>query len=477
MTRRTASARHLHTACAAAIVLLALSLALGACARRTPPHPTAETEAPSDAVPIVHTAPPTNSPLGVFLAERHASQHSQVETVFTPPTEGMTARHAMILSRERPRTELLRNVETAVTEADGIAAGLTDGTVLVIDASGSVNAALPENGPVGLLTWTPGSPALAATVRAGRTLHVLSLPRCMWVGEHRLAGPITMAAVSRHGSWAAAVDETHRLWLGPSAGTLTHAGTLRYRALALAFTPGERMLMAADSAGWVTLWSTESASEAGHFLVPGGPFASAHFNGRVLTLTPPEGPPTGFDIATRQPAPPTEIETPFRLENGTLCHLAPRRSWVKRVIFGTPRLSAALSAERATIRTRDIDGLTRHYSVRTGEQETMPRNAEWTDLPLTSDGRASIDDRTYALADPVMRSGNNLLLCRYIPGIGFYLWWEDCEPTPDVPTTAPASLPMRTRIGPDVTPGGVPLAEDDTPDTPDGNTHPKEPAP
>lgn len=426
-----------------AVLGLALAALVCACAPRTAPQDAAQ-----------------SGPVTVqdILAQRLTRQHTPVRSVFSPPEDIRHPRHAILLSRQHPDVALLRGVTCAIAKEDGVAAGFENGTVTILGAEDCRTAALPGRGPVDRISWQPGYPALAATQAGSRMVHVLAVERCAWVGEHRVRGDIERIAISPRGAWLAVVDAAHKLWLGSSVGVLDHVGTLRFKVLAFAFTPGESVLMAADSAGWVTLWTTSPMAFGGRFLVPGGPFTAARFDGRVLTLTPKDGRPVGFDVATRAPAPPQPDDSPFTLAGGVLTYTVPDKRWVKRVAFSPPPLTAAIAPQAERLRLADMDGETRVYSLRTGRETTAPDDAAWESAAITVTGEILQGKERYRVADPIMQSSGKLLLCRYIAGIGFYLWWVESPSVEGVPEAPPGALPLRTSIRTDTRPGGVPLA-------------------
>jgi hypothetical protein len=238
----------------------------------------------------------------------------------------------------------------------------------------------------------------------------------------------THIALSSAGTWLALCDEGRRLWIGPLLGPLAQAASMRYTVLALAFTPQEGLLMAVDSEGWLTFFAPLQGRLADQVVIPGGPFAAASFEGRYVQLTTKAGKHVTYDAARREAMRPRTPDSPFLLHDGVLSYRTTRQRWTKVVMFGQPRLAASVSAGLGLARVEDVDGATRFYSLANGAPAPAPSPAaaaDWKTADIDPDGRFNYENQWFALADPVYSAKGLTLLCRHLPGEGFYLWWRE----------------------------------------------------
>ena len=97
---------------------------------------------------------------------------------------------------------------------------------------------------------------------------------------------------------------------------MNKAADLRYRTLAMAFTPQEGLLLAVDQAGWLTIWAPLTNSNVDKFRIPFGPFRSAAFDGQFVVLVPEEGPPVRWDIVEKRVVNVKARPSRFDLKNG-----------------------------------------------------------------------------------------------------------------------------------------------------------------
>lgn len=408
--------------CLAALLLLAASCA--GPAAETPARLPGSPPPPAPAEP----APLGGRPLSAFLAELLAEQHFPAESIYNPPPRDLAGAYYTVLHQEPARVSLARGVSAWEARGDTLAVGLESGEALVWSPYACGRVALPGTGRVSALAWSGQSPFLAL-LDAGRTAaHVFDLTRCGALATHAPGGVFTRIALSPAGTWLALSDEGHRLWIGPLLGPLAQAAAMRYSVLALAFTPQEGLLMAVDSEGWLTFFAPLQGRLAGQVAIPGGPFAEASFEGRLVLLTTASGKAVTYDAARREVLRPRSGDSPFRLRDGVLSYRTAHPRWTKQVVFGRPRLAAAVSAERGLVRVEDVDGATRFYSLSHGGPAPEPSpggTADWKEADIDPDGRFHYGNRWFALADPAHSAKGMTLLCRRPPGGGFHLWWRE----------------------------------------------------
>lgn len=430
---------------AAILTLAALLLLAAACAK-----PAGEVPAPVSAVgppaPPEPAHPPQGGrPLSAFLAELLAEQHFPATAVYNPPPRDLAGAYYTVLRREPARVNLARGVSAWETRADTLAVGMDTGEASIWSPWPCGRVALPGSGAVSALAWSGESPFLALLDAPRQAVHVFDLSRCGSLAVHQPGGTIVRVALSPAGAWLALCDEGHRLWVGPLLGPLVQAASMRFTVLALAFTPQEGLLMAVDAEGWLTFWNPLHGRLADQVVIPGGPFASAAFEGRYAHLVSTSGKIVTFDAARREVLRPRTVDSPFSLREGVLSYRTSRERWVKEMIFGQPRLAAAVSPGLGLLRLDDLDGRARFYSLSDGEPAQAAEARDWRAVDIDPDGRFLYDGRWFALADPAHAAQGLTLLCRRVPGVGFFLWWRESSRFAEF-QIRPDALPARRSL-------------------------------
>ncbi|MEW5774438.1 MAG: hypothetical protein AB1916_13035 [Thermodesulfobacteriota bacterium] len=408
--------------------LTALLLLAAACAR-----PAAEAPAPAPIPgpplppPPAEAASPGGRPLSLFLADLLAQQHFPASAVYNPPSPELLGSYYTVLRREPATVNLARGVTAWESRGDTLAVGMENGEAHVWSPYSCGRVALPGQGLVSALSWSGESPYLALLDSGRQSVHVFDLSRCGSLAVHAPGGVISRVALSPAGTWLALCDEGHRLWIGPLLGPLAQAAAMRFEVLALAFTPQEGLLMAVDSEGWLTFWAPLQNRLADRALIPGGPFAAATFDGRHVLLASTSGKSVTYDAVRREVLRPRSGDSPFSLRDGVLSYRTARERWTKEVVFGKPRLAVAVSPSLGLARVDDVDGRTRFYALADGAPAPAPAAParDWRTLDIDPDGRINYESRWLALADPAHSAKGMTLLCRHLPGDGFYLWWRE----------------------------------------------------
>ncbi len=405
--------------CLAALLLLAT-----ACAK-----PAAEPAAPAPGPPL--PPPPASAgitggrPLSMFLNELLAAQHFPAVAVYNPPPRDMAGSFYTVLRREPAVVSLASGVSTWASRGDTLAVGLERGEAFIWRPYACGRVALPGSGRVSALAWSGQSPYLALLAADRLAVHVFDLTRCGSLAQVSPGGAVTRLAVSPAGTWLGLCDEGHRLWIGPLLGPLAQVAAMRFNVLALAFTPQEGMLMAVDAEGWLTFWAPLQGRQVDRVQIPGGPFAEAAFDGRLVNLASASGKSVTFDAARREVLRPRAGDPPFTLRDGVLSYRTARERWTKEVFFGQPRLTAAVSPSRGLVRVEDVDGRTRHYALADGAPTQAAEAGDWQAVDIDRDGRFNYENKWFALADPTFSAKGLTLFCRFLPGDGFYLWWRE----------------------------------------------------
>ena len=107
----------------------------------------------------------------------------------------------------------------------------------------------------------------------------------------------------------------------------------------------------------------------------------------------------------------------------------------------------------------DLDGVTRYYGKKDGTLRSGDFKAvDWVDVSVKSDGTFVYDETGYTLADRMFQRDFMRLNCRFIPGQGYFLWW-DASARPDEFNPRPGFLPERSSLIRDADIKWVPVEE------------------
>ncbi|MGE4298406.1 MAG: WD40 repeat domain-containing protein [Desulfovibrionaceae bacterium] len=441
--------------------VLAVASMLAACAAQTPAPPQATAPQAREAVDVLVAPSPKDGvhdglfgptrTLAQYLADAQRKQYFALDTLYTPPPKGFEDKFLLQLKPAHAVLHLAQGVAAWHADDKGLAAGLTDGNVYVWSDWPCPGVSVPGNGGIGAMSWDAGSPYLAVDEAKHARIHVFDLRHCAQVQAVDPKSTIVSMALSPKGSWLAFVDEVHNLWVGPTAGEAKVIARLRYVNLALAFTPQEGVLMAADQGGWVTLWSPHAGKMVDQIRIPGAPFTAARFEGSRLILTPTEGAVRGFDLVRRQEVAPDDAPPHYLERDGGLYYRTFEKRLVKNVHLGASVLIVRHSPSAGALHVHDIDGKDRYYTVQEGRQIATVDAGDW--VPVGLDGGAGFEaaGTRFSLADPVYATQDQTLYCRYIPEEGFFLWWR---PNGSLATAAPQGSALYNPY-----PGSLPVRE------------------
>ncbi|HMM38650.1 MAG TPA: hypothetical protein PKB11_07825 [Desulfovibrio sp.] len=430
------------------LACLFLPLACGAGRPEVPPRPEPVVLEPDLSVPS------ESLPDLLFRARR--GQSFDEDQLYSPPPESALGQYVFQLTR-RPATLYLFDQATAYQATDAsLAVALADGTIRLFGDRPCSGLRL-ERGPARLLSWLPGARRLAAADADGNLL-IVDTESCRPDGRHVLSGAITALAVSPSGAWLAATDVSGSVWCAEQGAGAPRAVSLKLPSpcLALGFSQGDGVLLAACSDGSVFLFSPAQDKLLDSFRARGGPYETARFiDGRVeFGLS--GGRVESFDLSDGRPSGLGRGESGFGLEGGVLTY----RTWYnvpqQRLLPGPIRLSAEVSRTAALVRVHEPDGSLRCYAADGGAPAPCAEAGDWEPKVLDQDGRFRHKDHEYAVADRVFQVEHARLLCRFVPGQGFHLWWIQAE-RPNSANPLQGHLPIRETLDPGETVRWVPL--------------------
>lgn len=376
------------------------------------------------------------------------------------------------LVREPVVVHLAAGVRAYAAGPSGLAAGLDNGDIQIWSDWPCPAVTLPEAGPLAALAWDGAAPFLGAAKEGGLFLYLYDLRLCAHVDTVPLSAPVKTAALSASGKWAAVVDQSRGVRIGPVQGEpLPQAGVLRFQPLALAFSPREGVLFSVDQAGWIVHWAALDRRVLDQRLIPGGPFRAAYFQGRHLLLAAagdgaareqrPDAVDLVWDIPVSRVARDTPVRHAYDLENGLLTYQPEGARWLRKMHLGQPVMRVFAAASSGLLRVRDVDGKTRCYSAADGllRDPEQCREGDWEELAVDPGGRFEWGRAGYALADPVLSRAGRVLYCRYLPKDRFLLWWSNAEhdARPDKPGPVRGKFPVRESLRMEIPPAWTPM--------------------
>jgi hypothetical protein len=430
--------------------LLACALLLAACSARTPGLPAAPAE------PSALEGPAESLPSLLFRSRQ--AKAFDLDLLYTPPPESALGQYAFQLVRE-PATLILFDQATAFQATDqSLAVALSDGTLRLFGEDVCAGLVLP-GGAAPLVSWLPGSPWLAAAAADRESLVTADVRTCSLKSPRKLKGRVAALAVSPSGAWLAAAAEPGALWAGPPDKELRELGRLPAPCLALGFSQGDGLLAAACADGSVSVRTPDEGRLLKEFRAKDGPFQAARFTDGQVEFSGTDGRVETLDLAAGKPAGLSRRETGFSLKDGLLTYRTWYNAPLQKLLPGGAPVAVEYSARQDLLRVREPDGSLRCFAAkgrRPGEPAGCVEAQDWTAGDLDEDGRFCRKGRCYAVADRVFQLEHARLLCRFVPGQGFYLWWVRAE-RPNSGNPLQGHLPVRETLDPDETVRWIPL--------------------
>jgi hypothetical protein len=422
---------------ARALVAACLLAALAACAA---PYP-----APENAY--------QGLTLAQYLAATRDGQAFKVADLYKPPAVvgetptglGSFGPGYALLSTGPTVLDLAQGATTYQSFANALAVGLADGDVRVYGARSCPGMDQPVQGAPRNLAWGPQARYLAVMGRDPAAVSVYDTEKCHLDEIIQLPGAISALALSPSGDLLAAAGEDGRVWIGPTTGKKHPLAEAGQPLLALGFGPDGGVLFTVTPGGVVTLIDAREDRVLERFKARGGPFDSARFQNHYIVLTTREGRRLAWDLTTRSQVPFSRKLAQFFIDDGVLRY----RTWNGALHLtpypGEPRFEVEYADSRGLIRVLDLDGRTRYYDRITGRETTGAYATDWQPLPTNDKGNFCIGRQCYMLTDRAFQWDHDVLLCRSVPGVGWFLWWVKSE-QPDQFSPLPDHLPVRETL-------------------------------
>lgn len=386
------------------------------------------------------------------------------EDLYRPPPEiSETFTYDQVTPQEAVPV-LAGNVAAMTGEIEGLAVAGKDGAIHVWSGFSCRQMNMPGGRSPLALAWGRGSPVLAAVESGGGAMQLFDLRSC---GPPRPASlpsgvRIRQAAMSDAGHWLAFVGEDGSLWAGPPQGPYTRVEGLDQAPVMIGFTPMQGVLAAADARGQVVAFALMNRKVLRRMDLPGGPFVQGFVSGQTVTLTTASGQAASVSLLTSgetQPLlPPAQGETGrIFVRDGKVYYTTGLTRWLKTTRMRRPEVILSHSPSLGLLRLRDLDGETRYYSAASGDPAPAPsrEGEDWT-LQYAKDGKYAVKDLEFRAYDPVCQSGYLRLNCRFIPGKGYFLWWQGQSASREW-NPRPMHLPVRASLRADQEPEWIDL--------------------
>ncbi|WP_320171533.1 WD40 repeat domain-containing protein [Maridesulfovibrio sp.] len=405
----------------------------------------------------------TVSSLKNYVKSLLAKKYVSADKLYDPPLEDLEDKFYVSVTREKAVPIIAGGVSSFSGNDEGLAAALYDGTVRIWSGFNCAKLRLPGGGGAGSLGYGPGSPSLAATSSDGSKLYAYDLKQCARIpGEIPVAhAPVKMMAASRTGDWLGFIDNFNTLVCGPVTGPLSEIRILEGTPILLGYTPAQGILIVVEASGKITKTGMKNMSSMDSDQVPGGPFKSARMAGYTVCLTADDGHDVYWDLRKRGTVKRSEAlrEQPSWIyeRDGALVYFTGVDRWKVTEHLGMPMFIVSHSVKKKLLRVRDLDGITRYYSMLDGKEFPDGHADDWK-LVTPRKGVYKIGAGSYRLYDPVYQKGTQRLYCRYIAGKGFYLWWEPVAGYKNF-NPHPMKLPVRECVLAKSTVEWVPLVE------------------
>ncbi len=412
---------------------------------QVPGEPTVVSDDSLDVAHLIGNKPVTIAELVQFSASQ---QYSSLDSIYNRPPEGMTGNYYVQLSEGNEIVNLAENVTVLVQKENVLAEGFKNGLIRIYGGPGC-SAVQASSEPVNDISWFPDSPVLAATSGNNPFVEVFNVKNCSRVLAADVNSTIDKFAISPKGSWLAVIDKARRLWVGPPVGPFTQIHRFIREPLTLSFSDEEGILMSVDVIGELIMWSPLKGVQIFRNKIEGGPFSSVKSDGPYLDMTTEAGERFRWDVAQRVRSAYSESEKSFKLKNGVVSYISPRKRLSRKVFFKPVVIEVSKSSSAKAFRVNDIDGEMRYYSSVTGEPlEGIQDLADWKKVSVGNDYSFSERGRSFILAEPIAQREFQRLYCRFIPNKGYFLWWDKVA-RPDDYFRSRGMVPSRLGISKD----------------------------
>lgn len=367
--------------------------------------------------------------LRAYVAERLRKHFVTPADVFDPqllPFEGL----AYIRLTPEPAVPILAgNLAVYCGDLQGLAVMGQDGALTVWGEYGCRSLRM-SSGPATRLAMGKDAPWLAALSPDNATIRMVDLKRCgpagVWLrakGKH-----VQRMVMSGNGDWLGVATAKGAVYAGPVLGPLKKVAEFEAPPMALGFSAYEGVLAAVSRKGEVVFWAMRPGRLAGTARIK-GEFVKARFSRDILLLTMQEGARRAWDIVSRQfvEAEEPELKKKPRLElsDGRLYLQTGLTRWKKAVAMRQPTMMLYYSSSVQRLKLKDVDGETRYYDPKTGLPAEPAEAGDWRWLPEQKGGVYTVGEQEYRLTDLAYQTGDKALICRYVPQVGFFLWWEN----------------------------------------------------
>ncbi|MGE4291731.1 MAG: WD40 repeat domain-containing protein [Desulfovibrio sp.] len=391
--------------------------------------------------------------LAQYLAATRDIQAFKVSDLYKPPAVvadtptglGAFAPGYALLSSGPAILDLAQDATVYQSFPNALAVGLADGDIRVYGAHSCAGMDQPVQGRPRNLAWGTQSRSLAVMGTTPDEVAVYDTEKCHLDQLLQMPRPIVALALSPDGALLAAAGEDGSIWVGPPRGKTKLTAEMKQPLLALGFGPEGGMLFTVTPGGIVTLLNAREGTVLERFQVKGAPFASARFQDHYIVLTTADNRRLAWDLTNRTQVPFSRKLAQFFIDEGLLRY----RTWNGALHLTpyseTPRFEVAYSASRGLIRVLDLDGQTRQYDRATGREVPGVCASDWQPLRTNEKGNFCIDKQCYMLTDRAFQWDHDVLLCRSVPGVGWFLWWVKSE-QPDQFSPLPDHLPERETL-------------------------------
>lgn len=370
-----------------------------------------------------------------LIKEELQSQYSSFDSLMEHKNSEYVGQNMMKITWERPVLSMLNHVTSYQYGDDYLISGFDNGDVRIWGDYNCPYLSIREkNEKIESVSWDGKSEYIGVIQDDENVLNIYSLKMCGIVEEIQSEGPISQAAISPNGKNVCIIDEGRRIIVFKDDDN-DKISTLRYKPLAVSYTPKGGMLMILDKAGWIIFWSVPDYEVVDKFKIPGGPFSSAKINGSRISLKPDdrknEFQRVVWDIKNKKVVS-NKDEGFFSLKGDTLLYKHPSERPNLKTFFKKPNFRVLVSDNSNLVMVRDLHGENKFYDLETGDilkniKDALSDSIKWKFVDVNEYGTFLHNGTQYNLADTVYTKNNDSLMCRYVKGQGYYFWWTKSD--------------------------------------------------
>ncbi len=370
------------------------------------------------------------------LEEQVAKRLAELSAIYEPPTPNLAGRFYYILAPSLVHAPVDDHVLLVTGKPDDHIVLYDDNTLRHCFSGDCRDLMITQQQPVSSVAYSPYSKIVCCWTDQGKTVQVYNLEGrdLELLSSWNVQAPVVLSAMSADGSLLAAVGDDDSLMIGMPGELLVQVTRLAQRPLAMGFSPLGSVIISVDANGRVIVRRISDNSPVDEYLLPRGPFSAATFSGELLFLTRTSDIGMVWDLPNQRQL---SIEDPEDLERinsqgASFVSAHDGRRYINsaapvpavRKVMNAVDFLVYHSVQESAVKVLDCDGQVRYYGSNHGNPLPQIFASDWKLIDPVNGLITLTNFKSYVLYDVIFSTAGLDLVCRSLPGKGYYLWWR-----------------------------------------------------